>query len=385
MYSLNSQADILVETVKEKVEMNALEARNAGGLRIIWAIALKDIADSFKNKTILMTLFSATLLMVMYRTMPALTSGDDPPSLALYDAGQSRLVAELEDDAQIDLRRADSQADMERTLGRENTAVLGLVLPVDFDQVVASGAQAELKGYVDHWVSDADANETSSFFEQRLTTIAGTPIHISLERETVFTQPDGWQPYNLALAMVVLLTMFGLAITPNLMFEEKQTKTLNALLVSPAGAGHVVASKGITSLFYCLVAGAIVLAFNASLVVHWQAVILATLCGSLFTIALGLLLGSIFESRQQISALTFLLFQPLLLPVGLSVITDLFPQTVNTVLSWIPTVALADVFRLSAQSSAPLSLYLSKLAFVAGSGLLILAAVAWVVRRSDMS
>jgi ABC-2 type transport system permease protein len=177
----------------------------------------------------------------------------------------------------------------------------------------------------------------------------------------------------------------GLAITPNLMFEEKQTRTLDALLVSPASSSLVVISKAVTSVVYCLAASAIVLVFNVALIVHWEVAIMATVCGTLFTIALGLLLGSVFETRQQISALTFLMFQPLLLPVGLSLIGDLFPESVNAVLNWIPTVALAEVFRLSAQGSAPLSQYGPKLAFVTASAVAVLAAVAWVVRRSDLS
>jgi ABC-2 type transport system permease protein len=364
--------------------MKALETESANRLRVIWAIALKDIADSFRNKAILTTIFSATLLMVMYKAMPALASGDST-GLVLYDAGNSRLVAELENDEQIDFRQVSSQDDMERVLGREDTPVLGLIFPADLDTMVAAEDQVELDGYVDHWVSEAVAGELHAFFERRLSAITETRIDIDLETETIFTQSDGWQPYLLALAMVVLLTMFGLAITPNLMFEEKQARTLDALLVSPAGAGQVVISKGITSLFYCLAAGAIVLAFNASVIVHWHLVIFATLSGSLFAIALGLLLGALFESRQQISAVIFVLFQPLLLPVGLSIITDLFPESVNSLLSWIPTVALADMFRLAAQRSAPWSLYFSDLALVAGSGILILVAVVWVVRRAELS
>ena len=169
------------------------------------------------------------------------------------------------------------------------------------------------------------------------------------------------------------------------MLEERETKTLEALLISPASSSLVVISKALTGLFYCLTAAALVLAFNASLVVHWGVIVLATLCGSLFTISIGLLLGSVFERQQQLSVVIFILVQPLLLPVGLSLLFDLLPETVITILNWIPTVALARVFRLSLLDSTSISQYGPDLAFVAGSGVLILAIVAWVVRRSELS
>jgi hypothetical protein len=169
------------------------KAKTGDRLRIVWTISLKDIIDSLRNKTILTTLFSATLLMVMYKTMPALTSGDDPRSLALYDAGQSSLVDELEGNAQIDLRHMSSQMDMERFLGSESTVALGLVIPSEFNQAVAAKEPIEIQGYVDHWVSDSEADDIRAFFEQELANVTGSTVRIDVERDTVFTQADGWQ------------------------------------------------------------------------------------------------------------------------------------------------------------------------------------------------
>ena len=363
--------------------MNTITRKFSDNLRIIWAITAKDIVDAVKNKAILSTILSALFLMVLYKVMPSLSDAGSPPRLALYDAGSSSLVAQLEKDSQIDLREMPSHKKIEEYLGYENTVVLGLVLPADFDQALATNEQIELDGYVDHWVSDAATGEIQSFFEGQLTKLTGTAVRINVESDTVLTQLNSGHAFFLSLGMIVLLSMFGLSITANLMIEEKQTKTLNALLISPASSSQVVIAKALTGLFYCLVAAAVVLAFNVTLVVHWGVVILGVICGSMFTVALGLLLGSIFEVKQQLTLWGFILFQPLLLPVVFSMMDDLVPQSVITVMRWIPTVALGKVFRVSLLGRAPLALFGLELAFVAGCAALVLGAVTWVVRRSD--
>jgi len=134
-------------------------------------------------------------------------------------------------------------------------------------------------------------------------------------------------------------------------------------------------------LFYCLLGAGVVLAFNAVMVVHWGVIVLAVICGALFTIALGLLLGMIFKVRQQLSLWGFILFQPLVIPVGLP--PELLPDNVEAILSAIPTFALAKVFRIAFTASAPLAEFGPQLAYTAGCAVLILAAVAWRVRRLD--
>ena len=363
--------------------MSTTTSKISDNLRIVWAIAAKDIVDAIKNKAILSTILSALFLMVLYKVMPFLSDAGSPPRLALYDAGSSSLVARLESDAQIDLREMPSRKSMEEYLGYENTVVLGLVLPADFDQALASNEQIELDGYVEHWASDAATGEIQSFFEEQLTKLTGTAVRINIESDTVFTQLNGGQSFIFSLGMIVLLSMFGLSITANLILEEKHTKTLDALLISPASGGQLVIAKALAGLFYCLVAAALILAFNAALVVHWGVVVLGVICASMFTVALGLLLGSIFEVKQQLTLWGFILFQPLLLPVFFSMMDDLVPQSVIAVMRWIPTVALGRVFRVALLDRAPWAQFGPQLLYVAGWAVLVLAVVAWIVRRSD--
>jgi len=158
---------------------------------------------------------------------------------------------------------------------------------------------------------------------------------------------------------------------------------MDALLVSPASVGQVTIGKALAGTFYGLTASAVALVLNAGLITHWALAVLTAICGTLFSVALGLLMGSLIENGQHLILWAWILLIPLLMPVFLSVMVDLLPTGVIAVLFWVPTVALSRVLRVSFSDSAPLADFGPELALIAGCAALILAAVTWAVRRSD--
>lgn len=354
-------------------------------LRIVWAIAAKDIVDALKNKNTLTVILVVLFMIAFYRFMPTLESGGQLPNVLIYDAGASSLVTALEGSSRLKLYpRYTSQEQMESDLANWDVPELGLVVPADFDRALASGEPVELAGYVLHWVSDSQANELRTLVETEIADRLGKPVRINLEGNIVYTRKDSTGlALTATVSVIFTLVMVGISLIPNLMIEEKRTKTLDALLVSPAGSGHVVAGKALTGLFYGLTATAVALACNAALVTHWALTVLAAVCGALFVVSLGLLLGSLTENRQQLTLWAWVLILPLLLPVFLSIMDDLLPATAIAVMRWIPTVALGRVLRVSFAARAPLADFGPELALIVGCTALALGAVAWLVRRSD--
>lgn len=354
------------------------------GMRVILAITLKDSLDAVKDRKLL-PIFAAVLLMVaLFRLLPALREGDTQ-TLVVVDSGESMVVSQWADSDQFDLHRVSSQEEMEYFLGGEETAVLGLVLPPDFDQQVNGDAVVELNGYVDHWVSDSEAEEVRSFFETQLTALTGRPVRIQVHNDAVFTHPRGLQPVTTSFLMAYALVIVGLMVAPNLMIEEKELKTMDALLISPASAGQIVTAKSLTGLLYCLVAGGLVLVVSAGLIVHWEIALLAVICGSLFTVSAGLLLGVVLNSRQQLILWSAVLMFPLFIPVIASeVLPDIqAPALVQQIVSLIPTVAVAEATRWALSGSVPWTEIGIGLAVTVACAILVLAVVTWVVRRSD--
>jgi ABC-2 type transport system permease protein len=352
--------------------------------RVILAITLKDSLDAVKDRKLLPVLAAVLLMIALFRLLPAMRDGNTP-TLAVVNSGQSSVLDQWEDSSQFELHRASSRQEMEYFLGGEETAVLGLVLPPDFDERLNEEAMIELSGYVDHWVSDSDAKEIQAFFETQLSALTDRPVRIRIDNQVAFTHPRGLQPVTTSFLMVYALVIVGLMVAPNLMIEEKELKTMDALLISPASVGKIVIAKALTGSLYCLIAGGLVLAVNAALVVHWDLAILTVLCGSLFTVSLGLLLGVTLDSRQQLIIWSAVLMFPLFIPViGSEILPDLQAHALlQEAVSLIPTVAVAEATRWALSGSYPWAEIGVGLAVTVACAVLLLAAVAWVVRRSD--
>jgi hypothetical protein len=361
-----------------------MKSRVTRSLRVIFAIAGKDIVDAIKNKSILSQLFTLAFIIVLYKFLPSFENGDVLPKLVLYDAGSSRLVADMEDSAVFDLVMMDSQAGMEAYVEDRDTVVLGMVLPSNFDSWLDSGGGIELEGYIVHWASDAEVEETRTFFGRALSDLTGVPIQIHTDGNIVFTKPDSRGLAFLASLSVVLVTVIaGVFIVPLLMLEEKQSKTLDALLVSPANPGLIVLGKALSGSIYCLIAAGAALALNHTLVTQWGLATLTAFCGVFFSVSLGLLLGSIFEVKQQLTLWGFVLINVFCIPLFLSLMEDILPAGVMMVIHGMPTVGLMQLFSVSFSNHAPMSILGPELVLVLGSTGIILTAVIWVMRRSD--
>jgi ABC-2 type transport system permease protein len=353
-------------------------------LRIIMALTSKDILEAIKNKTIQGVIGSAVFILVLYRYLPVFQNSDELPSLVVYDAGQSQIVARLRDNQAFDLIEKPSEAELEVYLGDRDRVVLGVRLPSDIDPMLDSGDPVELEGFTIHWANDADIVEIRTFFERQLSQITKATVRIDTDKNIVHTQPDsGGFAFLESVMFVIVISLIGISITPNLMIAEKQSKTLDALMISPATSSDIVTAKALTGLFYCLTASFLALAFNMALISHWWLAILAVVCGSLFIVGLGLMLGIVLEVRQQVSIWTWLLFIPLNIPVFLVLLDDLIPRILLNLFQWIPTVALAHVFRVSFSEFAPPGTFLPQFAITLGWTFSIFILDTCLLRRGE--
>ena len=365
------------------------KARTTAGerIRIIWAIASKDITDAIKNKTVITIVLGMAMMMLSAQAFPFLLKLSATPRAVVYDAGKlpdstSPLISLMAEDGYYRVTEVDSQLAMEETLADLNAEVLGLVIPSGFEEMIESGAQGELEGYV-IWARRSAADKLAGEMEQHLETLLHKPVHVETEGNLVYPPPEGSGTLGMTAAVLsLILVTTGGFLVPYLIFEEKQTHTMDALLISPASASDITIGKALAGIVYCLTAMAVVLAFNYSNVVSWGVASLAILVGALFAVGVGLLMGSSFETAQQVGAWSIIPIVMLMAPIMLTMLGNL-PQVLESWLPWMPTIALANLFLLSFSGSATLARVLPDLALVLAWTLPLYAAVIWIVRRSD--
>jgi ABC-type multidrug transport system permease subunit len=158
---------------------------------------------------------------------------------------------------------------------------------------------------------------------------------------------------------------------------------MQALLVSPASIGQVVIGKALAGSFYILVTAVMIFVISWADVVHWDMVMLFVIGGGIFSVAVGLMLGSFFEKQQEIVGwMTGLL----LLLVGAIMVKMLgveLPAFVENILPWVPSVALAEICRAAFSETGPVPRILVDLGIILSFSLPLYALVLWKVRRSD--
>jgi ABC-2 type transport system permease protein len=259
----------------------------------------------------------------------------------------------------------------------------GLAVPDDLDQVLKAGGQPELDGYV-AWANRMKASQLRSEFEEQIEELVGQPVRINLAGNTVYPPSDaGLWLLMVTITPVIVILLMGIQLVPTLLFEEKQTKTMEALLVSPSSISQVVGGKALAGLFYVMVAAGVVFAINWAGVVHWEVVLLFVLGIGMFSVGVGLVLGSFFERQQDVVGLTMLLLVVFIGALFVNMLGLDVPTAVQTVLPWVPSVALAQIIRFVFLESVPWSEIWLNLGSLAVISFLLYAVVVWKVRQLD--
>ncbi len=365
--------------------MNTTRKKLTDALYITWTIASKDIVDSLRNKLIISLILGMGFMLLMPKVMGMTLVPPETPVL-VYDPGESRLTAELENSNQYQVQRVRSLTEVEQVIGSTGFGLgveFGLAVPDDFDQVLEDGGQPELDGYV-AWANRMKASQLKADFEEQIEELVGQPVRINVEENIVYPPSDsGLWLLMVTITPVTVILMMGIQLVPTLLFEEKQTKTISALLVSPASIGQVVVGKALAGLFYVMVTAGVVFAINWAGVVHWEVVLLFVLGIGLFGVGVGLVLGSFFERQQDVVGLTMLLMVVFIGALFVNMLGLDIPAVVQAMLPWVPSVALAEIIRFVFLESTPWVQVWTNLGSVLGVSLLLYGVVVWKVRRSD--
>ena len=349
---------------------------------LIWAITAKDVLEAVKNRTILSLLVMVVFMVVLYRFLPKWESSSVLPRLAVYDQGNSSRIAVWDVQQDYDLVEFDSVETLRRYVVDKDMVILGLVLPKDFDRRMASGGEVVLDGYVVHWGAQADVEQTTTFFRTALNRDGEGKLDFTVER--VRTQEDSrGYAFLGSISMLITLAMGGMFVIPHLMLEEKRTRTLDAMLVSPATIVDLLMGKVLAGGLFAMLGAILACLVNKALIHFWGVAIGACLLGAVFFVLVGLLLGSLFEHRQQLTLWGFLLINGLLAPVFLTIAKDLFHDTVGAVLQWIPSVAITKLVRLSFTEEVMVEVLGANIALVLGWSLICFVLILFVFRRRE--
>lgn len=364
--------------------------------RVVFSIARKDLVDAIKNMYLLFTMVLPIGMSLMFQLMLPNEQEIGQVKIVIYDPAGSQLLAKLQAHVDIELISVANEQQVYDKLQADQEIGGGVIVPADFDAafqaaLAGTGAKPQVRAIVNGQASSLQ----QGIFRQALVDQTWQLVRSDFPVEMVWNDPSMVQgsqdntnqgneffsldSYLLLVVLIMGLAMIGAFVVPSLMVEEKEKHTLDALLVSPGGPAEVAAGKAIVGMVYSLLVGGILMAINDGFSGNWLFTVLAVVLGSLFVVALGLLMGSLFKVMHQVNIASSVVMLLLIIPSWVGIFT--VPAVLNQLIRVIPTFYLGEVIKLSLAGNATLANTWLNLAILAGSTVLVFVGIIWALRR----
>lgn len=285
----------------------------------------KDIVLTTRESFFLFMVISPIVVTIVLNA--ALGSADAPrATLAVF--GGDELVSMLEEEPSLKIIRVSSEEDLyDKVLEGEYDA--GLVFP------------EQPRGSPELYISG------KSLMNDRLTIgatlievfrkMTGTEDIVTFETKISGTEEFSWKVRLIPFLLIIATVVGGLIISSSLI-EEREVKTLNAVLVTPITPLEVILAKSLYGLFLGLILGVLILVLNSSFSGGIFLVLFFLVLGTLFTVGLGLMAGVIMENITDLIARMKLFNLFLMLPAMII----LFPQIPQWIGKFFPTFYFID-------------------------------------------
>ena len=352
-------------------------------LQVVRAITRKDVIDAIRNRYLLTALITPLFVAVLFKVVLPGADNRGLLTLVVHDSANSAMIAELRKTPQLNVVDAGSAAAVAGEVEKRN-AIGGLAVPVNFDADVTASKQPELTVYVNNKKSVFEQTAFRQLLDQHVRALAKYRDPARLNWINVSEDESGpgrggltLNQMLLPLLLIMTLGMIGAMVVPLLLVEEKEKRTLDFLLASPASLKEIVAGKAFTGVAYTVLIAGLLLIVNRKLVGNWPLTLLTISLGLLFVVAIGLFMGSLLNNTMQVNTwagtVLIVLLAPTFPSLGL-------PGPIDTAMRFVPTYYLSEALKLSLAGSVSSRIWVH-LAVVLVFTVIAFSAAAWALRR----
>ncbi|MGD2251098.1 MAG: ABC transporter permease [Candidatus Methanofastidiosia archaeon] len=269
--------------------------------------------ESFFMLFIIMPIFVALVINAAFGSL-----GEQPPTVAVY--GDDKIIDLLMEEPSVKVSTLPSEQKVRDTV-LQGEYDAGVIVTDKIPVVVISG---------------------ESLLNDRIT-IAATLLSVYRKSagmqdvvtfNTITVGPEGYSlKARIVPFLVIMATIIGGLIISSSLIEEREVKTLNAVLVTPITPLEVILAKSLFGLFLGLILGIILLVLTGSLAGSVHLIVLFLVLGTIFTVGLGLMAGVIMDNITDLIARMKMFNIILLFPA----LVILFPQIPQWIAKFFPT------------------------------------------------
>jgi ABC-2 type transport system permease protein len=316
----------------------------------IFSITKKDLAQISRNRFVaVISLLVIVFFAIVYNFLPS--DVNETLKLGFYleideataeeyglSGGRDEIAARFEEtsgeDAQegLELVWADSLQDLERIVEDEEVSA-GISLDL-------TGQEPDLVLYVSSKAPAEIIDASEAITAEIGYALIGYELPADFEATVIGPDMMGQQvPMRdrlrvMLLAFIFILELYGLG---NLLVEEIQHKTAEALLVTPVTLQDFISAKAVTGIIIAFTQG-LILAFliQAISLDTWLAIIILLLLGAAMTVGLAFIIGAVSRDFMSMVMISFIPFMVLMIPS----LVLLDPGLNSPILKAIPTYYL---------------------------------------------
>ncbi|UCH58506.1 MAG: ABC transporter permease [Anaerolineales bacterium] len=347
-----------------------MKARRVGVL--LW----KELAHGSKSfMFIFAVLVPVVVTLVVRLLLGTIFSGK--PRLGLTDLGESQIPVLAQEIDSLVTREYVNDNELREAVER-GFVDMGLVLPAGFDQQLKENKPVQVSAYM--WGESLLKNRiilgSTIVFLLREVSGINAPVEV-----VPITVGDGeslsWEERLFPFVVMITILIGGTMVPATSLVEEKQKRTLHALITSSATIGEVYLGKALAGILLSTFVGGFVLFMNQAFGAQPGLLMLSVTLSAAFAVTLGLLLGTFTNDINSlftiIKGLGILLYAP--------AIVYLFPQIPEWVGKIFPTYyMLSPILRIS-QDGAGIAEVWSELAILAGLIIALAIVVSWLGAR----
>jgi len=298
--------------------------------------------------------------------------------LGVVDEGSSQLVAMIRELTSVDTKEYDSVSEIKQAV--ESGAVdIGMVIPAGFDSSVMQREETELTTYI--WGESLAKNRTilGATITNLVRELAGQEAPVEIEAITLGDEVSiPWNDRLLPLLVLMAVFLGGLFLPATSVINEKEKKTLEALVITPTSIGDVFVAKGLLGVILSLFMGVVILILNQAFGTEPALLILVLALGAIMAAELGLLCGTLIKDITTLFAIWkmggILLFGP--------AIIYMFPQIPQWIGKLFPTYYVLQPIIAISQGGGGWSDIATNVFILVGLDLILVGVVVFALRRT---
>ena len=355
--------------------------------RMIWAIARKDIAESVRNTQLITVGLLPVLIFLLYRLMVSGINNSSILDIAVYDFGNSQLVAVMSQSPELELHIVTSEAALQERIN--DGEMSGLQIPADFDAQVAAGNEPELT----IWLNPrrgmiSETERWQRFVETEIHKLGQQTLPAQIEwvelDSSSFSVDTELSSYLLIVVLTMIFFMTGTNLTAMLITEEKEKKMAMMLINSPANPYHIVWGKVLAGTFLIVVVVALVILLNGGLTGNWPLALLYLIITLPISIGIGIFTGSVAQSSKQCNSWLGIGMILFLIPAWFSTLIEL-PEPFSSIFTVFPSNFLVRGLNDALTNSDVAAANRTNMTVWVAFMIVIVVITTWRIRRNPQS